>query len=72
MAAGVNFMETPLVLWVSTLKIVVYINKFHIWVETAAHLTIRTLQVETFRNGRALEFKDLCDGVFLNDVMLQM
>ncbi|XP_011447638.3 girdin isoform X2 [Magallana gigas] len=43
MAAGVNFMETPLVLW-----------------------------VETFRNGRALEFKDLCDGVFLNDVMLQI
>lgn len=72
MAAGVNFMETPLVLWVSTLKIVFNINKIHIWVETAAHLTIRTLQVETFRNGRALEFKDLCDGVFLNDVMLQM
>ncbi|XP_048734399.1 girdin-like isoform X3 [Ostrea edulis] len=43
MAAGVNFMETPLVLW-----------------------------VETFRNGRTLEFKDLCDGVFLNDVMLQI
>lgn len=72
MAAGVNFMETPLVLWVSTLKVVFYINKFHVWVEIAAHLTIRTLQVETFRNGRALEFKDLCDGVFLNDVMLQM
>lgn len=30
------------------------------------------LWVETFRNGRALEFKDLCDGVFLNDVMLQI
>ncbi|XP_062573804.1 girdin-like isoform X4 [Saccostrea cucullata] len=43
MAAGVNFMETPLVLW-----------------------------VETFSNGRTLEFKDLCDGVFLNDVMLQI
>lgn len=72
MAAGVNFMETPLVLWVSVFYNSIITPHDNFIFESKSQRTFSTLQVETFRNGRALEFKDLCDGVFLNDVMLQM
>lgn len=65
-------METPLVLWVSVFKKLKLFHRIITSCLNRNHSALSTLQVETFRNGRALEFKDLCDGVFLNDVMLQM